>query len=161
VRGVQSGRHGPWLHSESRRDRLVIEVGVVAKEENQALPLGQCGHESFERPAVPVAVRRRACEVWRGRRRPPLRRLPSAGLVDDDPEQPAFAGTMPTEAAAVAQRPHERVVDGFLAEPLVAQDRDGDPEKGAVPLAVDALDLVLLGYLDLLSLNDPSRLSFL
>jgi hypothetical protein len=68
---------------------------------------------------------------------------------------------MPTEAAAVAQRPHERVVDGFLAEPLVAQDRDGDPEKGAVPLAVDALDLVLLGYLDLLSLNDPSRLSFL
>jgi hypothetical protein len=41
-------------------------------------------------------------------------------------------------------------VDGFFAELLVAQDRDRDSQEGAVPLAVDALDLGLIAQSRLL-----------
>jgi hypothetical protein len=150
---MERRRHGPRLHAEGNRDRLVIEVGVVAKEENEALSFGQRRHERFERFVFAVPVRRRYLLVAEGqhaRRRSSLGCLPAPSLVHDDPEEPALDGTSAAEATPVPQRPYESLVNGFLAELLVAQDRDRYAQERAIAIAVDALDLTFFHHL-----NDP------
>jgi len=146
-------RHGPRLHAEGNRDRLVVEVGVVAKEENETLSFGQRRDERFERAVFPVSVRGRGLLVDDGelaRRRPPLGCVPAPSFVHDDLEEPALDGASAAEATPVPERPDESVVNGFLAELLVAQDRDGYAQERAIALAVDALDLACFHHL-----NDP------
>lgn len=158
---MQGRGHSARRHAECLRDRLVVEVCVVTKEEGESLPLRQARDERFERTLLAVPVRGRSGLRQCARAGPPLSGLSPARLVDHDPEEPALARAAPVESTPVSQRPHERVVDGLLGKLLVAQDRGGDSQESAVTVPVDALDLILVAYLDLLSLYDPVRSSFL
>jgi hypothetical protein len=144
---VQRRRDCARLHVEGFGNRVVVEVGVVAEEEGKPLPLRKRCDERFECSALAVAVLR-GCAARRMRNlsRPPLQGTPSRGLVDDDPEEPSFAGAARAEATPVPQRPHERVVDGLLRELLIPQDCDGDAQESAVTGPVDALDFIPVRY---------------
>lgn len=140
--GVQARGHGPRLHAHRGRDRFVVEVGVVTEEENESLPLRERSDECRERTALEMSVGGRGVARRESRTRVPFGGLSSSRLVDHDPEEPAFERAAPAEAAPVPECPDEGVVHGLLAELLVTQDRDGNTQKHAVSIAIDALDLV-------------------
>jgi len=54
VRGVQRGTDGANGHAEGISDRVVIEIGVVAKEEDEPLPFRKCCNQGSDRLAEAV-----------------------------------------------------------------------------------------------------------
>ena len=144
---MQACCHRPRLDADRGRDRFVVEVGVVTEEQDESLALGERGDERGQRPAFDVSVRRRRIARRESRAQASFDSLSTARLVHHDPEEPAIERAAPVESAPVPERPHEGVVHGLLSELLVAHDRNGDTQKGAVSLAIDALDLVRLHHL--------------
>ena len=56
VRGVQGRRHRADLDRERRGDLAVLEVGEVAQEDDESLPLGQRGETCTKLRVTPVAA---------------------------------------------------------------------------------------------------------
>ena len=56
--GVECGRDGAALDPRDLCDRVVVEVGVVAQEEHEPLPLREpCNHGSYFEPVAGTAGR--------------------------------------------------------------------------------------------------------
>lgn len=162
--GMQARGDGAGPNAENLGDAQIVEIGVVAKEENKPLTLGQGRDQSGEfRPFLVVGRR----PVHRRRRRPGMyvpgvASLLLARRVDDGAPDPSFERRFTAEVAAASDDGRKGVLHGLTRALPLAHDRRRDRDEVGEMLAIERLDLsqIRLTVLHLPREYDPSQSRF-
>src|SRR5947209_4083688 len=132
---MQRGRNRPALHTQRRRDRLVVQIRVVAKKEGETLTLGE---RRDRRPNLTPVLG--ATVRARGRRRRRRRASPLVRAdVDERAPEPAFEASFAAKIEAGSDRAREGLLDGVARLLVVPERRARDAEEPRVAAAVDVL----------------------
>jgi hypothetical protein len=125
-----------------RSSAATVQVGEVAKEEHEPLPLGQARDRLTDRVAEPeVAVVHGHVGLERLGRVPSSQAAPAPGGVDDPAPDPSFERPLASIPIAPSHRADEAVVHGVRGQIDVADDPNGDAQEGRVAAPVDRLEL--------------------
>jgi hypothetical protein len=125
VSGVERGGDRPFADRDGGRDRSVVEIGVVAEEENESLPL----REELDRRPDELTPR-----IFAGRLEirelvelmfESLLRAGITGRVHDDPPHPAIEVAATLEAIALPDGSYERLMDDVRREISTPDDGCG------------------------------------
>jgi hypothetical protein len=140
MRGVHGRSRGRVLDAEKFPNRLIVEVGVVAKEEGHPLPLRQSSDRLLN-----VVVSLRAPRGAFGRRpesRPlATSRLGESGIHDHSPK-PGFERPLVPEACAPSHCGRERVLNDVAGGVTVTKNRRRNAPKLMNGVSVYGLDLL-------------------
>lgn len=141
MRRCERRRDGADGDAEDAGDRAVVEVGVVAEKDDEALPLRQLRDERRER----LELRRRRVDERVGigidRQRPGVAD-DAARRVDDGAPEPRIEWAVTAERRTCADGARERIVHRLLGKRAVADYGVREPHEPRQIAMVEALDVV-------------------
>jgi hypothetical protein len=111
VGGTERGGYRSLADRNRSGDRSVVEIGVVAEEENETLPLGELLDRRTDEITPGVIDRRSRVRQLVELMLHSLLRACVTRCVHDDLPHPSLEIAPTLEAMALPHRPHERLVD--------------------------------------------------
>jgi hypothetical protein len=129
-------RSGPDVHRLG--DLLVVELGVVAEEEDKALALGERCDEGAKLVVLRLAIHDRCPggQLVEGGRRGRLFTTSAARPVYDDAPDPRLEVAFATKAEAATDGSREGILNDVMSKLRVADDCLGDAAKPVVSALV-------------------------
>src|SRR5712691_4130240 len=138
---VQACSHSSDLDVERGSDTAVIEIRVVAKEENEALTIWQRREDGGE-TAFGELERRIIDMVARIGNRNLLAELLASRRIHYAGPNPALETSFATVAAPMLDGSAESLLNGVARGIEIARDRLSDPEEAVEPLPVEVGEVV-------------------
>ena len=138
MRGVERSRDRAWSHAERIGHLGIGEIGVVAEEHHEPLPLGQ----TKDGPSHVVLTLRggQGALVGEWLLGPVSRPRSVSGDVEDDSPKPRFEVALPTETCATTKRPRERILNHVKRLVAVPEQRRHGEHKGTKAFPIERLD---------------------